>query len=217
VFDGNPPAPALLNVPPNQVACLANGPLFSQEWVVNADNKGVKNAFVWLTAPGGGKLSINPALAAINNPIVIINQPCCAFDPHAVALREGQILQLNNNAPIAHNVSWQGGRLKNPGGNVIVPAGRMHQLANLKADTGPVSLSCNIHPWMKGWVRVFDHPYYAVTDADGRFEIKLVPPGNAQLVGWHEGAGWLGGAGKNGKAITLYGGNNDLGRIEIKR
>ena len=60
-------------------------------------------------------------------------------------------------------------------------------------------------------------PYYAVTDDDGNFEIKMAPVGKARLVAWHEGAGWVGGD-KTGKAIELKAGQAlDLGTIKTKK
>ena len=69
----------------------------------------------------------------------------------------------------------------------------------------PVVIECNIHPWMKGWVRVFDHPYFAVTDADGKFEIKNAPAGKYNIVMWQEGQGWVNG-GKTGQTIEIMAG-----------
>jgi len=53
-------------------------------------------------------------------------------------------------------------------------------------ESGPISYKCSIHPWMSGYVRVFEHPYYAVTDDDGKFEIKNAPVGKFRIVFWHE-------------------------------
>ena len=50
----------------------------------------------------------------------------------------------------------------------------------------PVAFSCSIHPWMAGRVRVFEQPYFAITDANGDFEIKDAPAGKYNLVYWHE-------------------------------
>ena len=57
---------------------------------------------------------------------------------------------------------------------------------------------------MECYARVFDHPYYAVTDAEGRFEIKNVPVGQWRLFVWHEGHGWRGGRmGRNGYRVEV--------------
>jgi hypothetical protein len=216
VFAGVPPEVAVLKVDKDLNHCLQRGPIKSENWVINPNNKGVKNVFVWITGPGGAKPAINPALQAITVKTVKLDQPCCAFEPHCLGVREGQKLDVTNTAPIAHNVSWIGGKVKNPGGNVIVPPGKSH-LVDLKADKQPIAISCNIHTWMKGWVWAFDHPYFAVTDADGNFEIKDAPAGPLQLVIWQEDMGWKGGAaGKTGETITVKAGANNLGTITIK-
>ena len=103
----------------------------------------------------------------------------------------------------------------NPGGNVLLPPNTEKEIDDLKADRFPVSVECNIHPWMNGWVRVFNHPYFAVTDENGGFEFKDAPAGNWQLMIWHGSGGWLGGAkGKNGQPITIKaGGTTDLGSL----
>ena len=45
---------------------------------------------------------------------------------------------------------------------------------------------CNVHPWMRAWIFVFDHPYYAVTSRTGKFELKNLPPGTYTIEAWHE-------------------------------
>jgi hypothetical protein len=52
---------------------------------------------------------------------------------------------------------------------------------------GKVSLRCNVHVWMNGEMMVARHPYYAVTDEYGNFELTQVPPGDYEIVAWHEG------------------------------
>jgi hypothetical protein len=52
-----------------------------------------------------------------------------------------------------------------------------------------VSVRCDLHPWMQGWLGVLDHPYFAVTDAEGRFTLRDVPPGDYTLAVWHERSG----------------------------
>ena len=47
--------------------------------------------------------------------------------------------------------------------------------------TRPVRLSCDIHPWMRAWIFVFNHPYFAVTSKRGQFNIRDIPPGAYQL------------------------------------
>ena len=68
---------------------------------------------------------------------------------------------------------------------------------------------------MKGYLFVFEHPYFAVTDDNGQFEIKLAPAGPVNIVLWHEETGWV--VGRKGKAIEIKAGaETDLGKIEVK-
>src|SRR5205807_9114715 len=116
---------------------------------------------------------------------------CCMFIPHALGIRQGQEIVAKNSSTIAHNVNWSGHPLKNPGGNRIVPANQEIVIGGLRADKYPVKLACNIHGWMNAWVRVFDNPYFAVTDGDGQFEIKQAPAGTFRLVAWQESIGYV--------------------------
>ncbi len=214
------PEPKVLDVTKDQDHCLSKGKLTSQEWVVNPKNKGVQWVFVWLAPTGAGKeIPIHPDLKDIKQKEVVIDQPCCKFEPHAMGMREGQVLIAKNSAPITHNFQYLGNPAKNPGGNPAIAPKEQVEIKDLKADEKfPVRISCTIHGWMNAYVRVFNHPYFAVTDADGNFEIKDAPAGDFRLKIWHEGCGWRGGAkGRDGEPITIKGGQvNDLGKLDIK-
>lgn len=195
-----------LRVDKDQAACLKNGDLLSDEIVVDPKTKGVQWAFVWLANPKNpaGKLPVNPAFAKVKVKNVVMDQPCCMFEPHALALRQGQTLIAKNSSTIPHNMNIVGGA-KNPNINPIIPPGKEQAVSGWKAAPTPVSVSCSIHPWMKAWIRVFDHPYFAVTNAKGEFEIKDAPAGTWNLVVWHEKTGW-GAGGKAGTPVTITAG-----------
>jgi hypothetical protein len=197
---------------PDKAACTKDGPVKDETWIINPKNKGIRNTFVWLEGQKkGDKLPIHADLKKVGPAKVEVDQPACAFIPHAVALREGQALVAKNSSGIGHNFKWTGNPTVNPGGNVLLPPGASKDIDDLKADRIPVAIECNIHPWMKGWARVYDHPYYAVTDADGNFTIKNAPVGEFRMKIWHGSSGWLGGvAGKDGEPITIKGGQNKL-------
>src|SRR5439155_24832320 len=109
--------------------CLEKGKLLNETWVVNKANKGVKNAFVWLasdpaTASGKG-LAVHPSLQQPANLRVEIDQPRCAFVPHAVGVREGQTLVVKNSSPVTHNVRWEpANTAKNKGDNQTITSGK---------------------------------------------------------------------------------------------
>lgn len=192
-----------------------------EKWIVNPKNKGIKNTFVWLADfddPRSKKpLPTHASLKEIKVKEIVIDQPACHFIPHAIALREGQVLVVKNSAPFQHNFKWTGHPDSNPGGNVLLPAAAMKNIDNLVADRFPVQIECNIHPWMRGWLRVYSHPYYAVTDDNGAFEFKNAPAGQYRIMVWHGSAGWRGGVkGAKGDPIQIPAdGTLDLGELKF--
>lgn len=214
VWPGDVPPPLELKVDKDEKVCQAQGKLTDETYVIDKDSKGLRWVYVWLTPVEAGKeLPIHPDLKEIKDKEVVIDQPCCKFEPHSLAMRQGQTLVAKNSSTIAHNMKYDG---RKDSGNPLIPAKQEVKL-DLKADDRPIAVSCSIHGWMRGWVRVFDHPYFAVTDKDGKFEIKNAPAGEYRLKIWHD-SGWLNGAkGKDGQKITITGGkDNDLGKMEWK-
>src|SRR5947209_12257741 len=96
----------------DRAACMKDGHMVVDEkWVVNPKNKGLEWTFVWLAnedVTSKAPLPIHPNLKAPKVDKVIMDQPLCAFLPHALALREGQVLVAKNTAGIAHNFKWTG-------------------------------------------------------------------------------------------------------------
>jgi hypothetical protein len=201
----------------DQNHCLAKGDVLDEEWVVNAKNKGLKWTFVWLEKKDKTPLPIHPALKAIKQKEVEMDQPRCMFIPHALGMRQGQLLKAKNSSTIQHNFKWTTG--DGTGGNVLLAPKGSFLIKNLEADPFPVTINCNIHGWMKAWVRVFDHPYFAVTDENGAFSMPKAPAGNYQLFIWHGSGGWNGGAaGRNGQPVVIKGGApTDLGDLQYKK
>lgn len=214
VFVGATPAVKNLNVDKDKEHCLSKGPIPDETWLVNPKNKGVRNVVVWLQPEkGAAPLKVHPSLVSPKEDKIFMDQPCCKFEPRVVALHEKQTLVVKNSAPVVHNVKYAS--VQNPSDNVIVPAGGAHQLPPLKAGRFPIAIECNIHPWMRAWVRVYSHPYFVITNADGQFEIKNAPAGKYRLVSWHEDAGW-GQGGSEGVEITIKGGATTEQKLELK-
>lgn len=228
VFEGNNiPDRGKIEVTQDKDHCLSKGPLESDTWIVDPETKAIKNVFIWIgpdtVRPGAtfDAEQIHPSLAKLTEETVTIDQPCCMFEPHALAARQGQSLVVKNSAPIPHNVNWtsrangSGNLGTPPGGQVTITAPNEEGLVT---DRYPMLIKCNVHPWMSAYVRVYDHPYYAVTDEEGNFEIKLAPVGPVRLFVWHEDVGYKGGsAGARGEEITLKPGVNDLGKISLSK
>jgi hypothetical protein len=202
--------------------CLSKGDILKNELVVNPKPPhGIRWALVWLTGVDDLKstkaIPTHQALKKMDKE-VSIDQPCCVFEPRVLGMREGQDLVIKNSAPIAHNSAMNGG-LIGPNINPLIPAGGKFTVENMKARYMPLVYSCSIHSWMKGYIGVFKHPYFAVTDKDGKFTIKNAPAGKYRLMVWHE-QGWVIINPKDpldrGKVITIKAdGTTDVGKISF--
>jgi hypothetical protein len=212
VIWGGPAPPAPAKVDTTKEPKCGKCDVRDEKYVVGK-NGGVKNVIVWLIDAKDPKKPkappINPALKDIKVKQVVIDQPCCKFEPHILAIRQGQKIIGKNSSDISHNMKWTGGD-DNPGDNKLIPAGGQVEI-DLIASPRPIIIECNIHPWMKGYARVFDHPYFAVTDENGNFEIKGAPAGKYNIVMWQD-EGWVNG-GKTGQAIEIPAG----GTVEVNQ
>jgi hypothetical protein len=157
---------------------------------------------------------IHPADANRKPAEVVIDQPCCMFIERISVARPGDTLIVKNSAPVPHNFFWSSAN--NGEFNVTIPKMDQWKMPQpLVSETTPIQYKCTIHGWMTGYVRIFDHPYYAVTDEDGKFEIKNAPAGKFRLVVWHEN-GFKGGAsGRFGEPIVIKGPTLELKPIEF--
>ncbi len=196
--------------------------VLEEDFLIDPKSNGLKDVFVWIQPTGADRRApfpaadIHPKLARPEKLAATIQQPCCRFIPHVLAARAGQTLTIENNAPFAHNVKHES--IMNGAFNPLIPSGSRFEFPKpLVADAGPIVLTCNIHPWMKAYVRVFDHPYFAVTDADGKFEIKLAPTGKFSLFVCHPVNGYLEGpeGKKNGKPYEIAN-DLDVGTLKMK-
>jgi len=223
VFDGPIPAKKKANVDKEKDHCLAKGEIYVDDYVVDPKTRGVKWVVVWLQDVKGptAKLKVHPSLAKPAEK-VSIDQPFCQFEPRVLAMREGSTLVVKNSAPVAHNTNIIGGALGPNINPIIPPKSEFVVKQKVLARSRVIPYSCSIHGWMKGWIWVFNHPYFAVTDEKGNFEIKNAPAGKHRLVVWQESTGWVvGDKGKEpddkGRAITVPGGKTlNLGKIKLQ-
>jgi plastocyanin len=200
VFPPDKPIPERKKVEVSQdkAHCLSKGDILDESLIVNPKSRGIKNVVVWLRPDTMNPKSafepgqIHPADAQRKPAEVVIDQPCCMFVHRVTLARVGDTIVVKNPAPVPHNFFWTSSN--NGEDNKTVPAGQSYKMAQpLVAESGAIQYKCTIHPWMDGWVRIFDHPYAAVTDDDGKFEIKNAPAGKFRLVYWHEKVGYKGG------------------------
>jgi hypothetical protein len=212
-YPGEPPKREPLNVDKDKEHCLEKGDLLSERWVVNPKNKGLRWAMVFLKPEGSQQLPVHPSLKEPSNKEVVVDQPMCAFEPHLVGIRADQTLVAKNSSSISHNLVIAG-FLNDK--NVTIPPGKDMQLS-LEPENNAIKFSCGMHLWMTGYCWCFKHPYFAVTDENGNFEIKNAPAGKWNLAVWHE-TGYSGGReGVKGTPIDVKAGAvTDLGKVEFK-
>jgi hypothetical protein len=118
----------------------------------------------------------------------VLDQVGCRYVPHVQAATVGTRLALLNSDAVFHNVNANrlDGPRTVPAFNLAMPFKGGKLPATLK-NPGVLKLRCDAgHTWMSAYVAVFDHPYFAVTDAQGRFRIADLPAGEHTLELWHE-------------------------------
>jgi hypothetical protein len=192
--------------------CAKDAPIKSKELVVDPKTKGVSYGFIYLVRPKGNSADAAKALVK-ETPEVVLDQKNCEFLPYSTAMHQDQKLVVKSSDPVNHNVRFAA--FNNNFNQVLAPNGQME--LKLVPERRPIVLACDIHPWMKGYLMVFDHPFFAVTGKDGSFEIKGVPAGSQNLVGWQETVGYVTSGGARGMAVDVKpGGVTDVGEIVLK-
>lgn len=169
-FAGEPPPMRTL---PGRPCHESAGPMVDQSVLVGPDG-GLRHVVVFVRGAV-------PAPAAPLPP-ARLEQLNGRFMPRVVAVRVGQGLEVVNLDPCLYNV--HGAARRNAAINLTQVSGAVDLLSFTQPET--IALRSDIHPWMTGFVRVFDHDYFAVTGEDGRFVLARAPAGRYTLVAWHE-------------------------------
>jgi len=193
--------------------CAAESDILSPEVQVDPETKGVAGALVYLVNPSAENPEAVKELLK-NHPKAELDQVACEFVPHVQAIHQDQPLTIKSSDPVPHNVRYTG--FTNGSLNQMLAAnGEME--VQLQAERRPMMVACDIHPWMTAYIMIFDHPFFAVTDKDGSFEIKGVPAGKQNLVVWQETAGWINSAKAKGDPVDVKAGEAaDAGSFELK-
>jgi hypothetical protein len=157
-------------------------PVFSGA-VLTGKQGGLAGAFVYVKSGLEGKV-FEPVAQA-----VVLDQRGCQFVPRVVALRVGQPLSVKNSDPVSHNIHPQ--PRENREWNQQQSPGSPDLQRKFVRPEVLIPVKCNVHAWMKSYISVMDHPYFAVTDESGSFEWSTVPPGEYVLAAWHERLGEL--------------------------
>lgn len=180
---GTPPTLVPLVAKGQQVkdAICAVAPVPNESVIVGSGN-GLANVYVFLS-----KLPNVDVPPPPTDPIVI-DQKGCKFVPHGSIIRVGQPLKMINTDPVAHNVKLTGVAMSF---NSTIPAGDSTgvQTKYERPERFPIPMACDFHGWMQAYQLAVNHPWAAMTNPDGTFEITGVPAGKMEFVVWHEKAG----------------------------
>lgn len=183
VVSGMPPSlpPLVAQGQPVKDAICSKVAVPDESAVVSPDG-GLANVFVYLSKVP------NVDVPPPSSDPVVIDQKGCKFVPHATLIRVGQPLKLLNTDPVAHNVKLTGFAMSF---NQTIPAGDTTgvEAQYQRAERGPIPIMCDFHGWMRAYQLAVDHPWMALTQADGTFEISGVPAGKMEFVVWHEKLG----------------------------
>jgi hypothetical protein len=122
-------------------------------------------------------------------PPVVLDQKGCLYLPQILAIQTGQKLVVKNSDPCVHNVHATPTAPGNPESNQVqMPGGPDLHFAYAQPEMF-LRFKCDVHPWMFAWVTVVDSPYFCVSDKDGKFVIKNVPPGKYTVEASHRKLG----------------------------
>lgn len=178
-YEGQAATPRMLKVDKDLEVCGTHA-MYSEELLISKTG-GLQNVVVQVVGAKGEVVqpATRPSIA----------QEGCQFIPHLLVIPAGARMNILNEDGIAHNIHTLS--VDNPSFNIQQP-GAKKRIVTKKNDFAipeTIPVKCDIHGWMKAWIIVADHPYHAVTDDGGSFEISAIPAGTYRVEFWHETLG----------------------------
>lgn len=178
-FQGQAPKPVRLDMAQDPACSYTAG----EQWFSPVEVKDGKLAHVFVYVKQG----LEGKRFAVPTEPVVIDQRACKYVPHVVGMMAGQKLRVLNSDSTSHNVhpapkvnaGWNESQM--PRGPAIERTFTQPEIM--------VPVKCNQHPWMKMYVNVAAHPFFAVSGTNGEFEIKGLPPGEYTVAAVHERLG----------------------------
>ena len=175
-FEGSPPERKGINMTPESARLYDQPPL--AERVLTGKRGGLANVFVY------AKRGVPRNDWPIPDKPALLDQRKSMFRPRIQGVRVGQKFIIRNSDPFIHNTRSLS--LRNRAFNIGQPPESADRERVFTRAEGPIRLGCDFHKWMAAWIFVLDHPFHAVTDENGNFEIKGLPPGEYTFEAWHE-------------------------------
>ena len=175
-FNGAAPAAKQFDTASDAV-CKAGAPVFSEEVVVN--NGKLQNVFVYVKSGLPDNVSFPPQTSEVT-----LDQKGCRYVPHVLGLHTGANLKVTSSDQTNHNIhpipknnrEWN---------DTIFPSADPLTRRFTKPEV-MIPVKCGLHAWMRAHIGVLDHPFFAVSDANGQFTLKGLPPGEYEIEAWHK-------------------------------
>ena len=177
-FSGTAPEPELIQMDaePTCQEQYDEGP-FLETAIVN-DNGTLANVFVYV------KSGLEDMTFPTPSEPVVLDQKACRYEPHVLGAQTDQAIVIRNSDDVLHNIHPE--PINSRAFNISQPNQGMETERSFPASEVMVPVGCDVHGWMSSFIGVVDHPYFAVTGADGSFELPNLPPGDYVLEAWHE-------------------------------
>jgi plastocyanin len=163
-------------------AALHKTPVLNEE-IVAQDGK-LANAVVYVKSVNGKPVE-NVWSFETTGTATKIDQKGCQYIPHVIAIQAGQTVNIYSSDDMAHNVHYMGANQEFS--ESFQTPGSMKAKTFTEPELGGI-FACNVHNWMKAYINVFPHPFFALTDASGAFALPKLPAGEYELAVWHEKA-----------------------------
>lgn len=182
-LDGKAPERIKIDMSLDPACGAGGGDNYSEQYVVH-DGK-VANVYLYIkTGPPAAMTAATP-----NAVPVVMDQKGCHYTPHVIALMRGGSLEFRNSDMTMHTIHTIPTTPKGRQLDIAEGPRGAPQTVAFKDTAIMIPVRCDPHPWMNAFINVADTPFYAVTDADGHFEIEGLPAGQYELAAVHEKLG----------------------------
>lgn len=175
LFKGVAPEPMKIRMAADP-RCQQANPNGAERRQIDGKNGGLANVIVSI------KTKVKGTFPPLTTPVVL-DQSGCMYTPLVIGLMVGQPLKMRNSDETLHNIHPR--PVVNEGFNVGQPRKGMETEKKFDKPETFFPVSCDVHPWMRAYIAVFDHPFFTTTKEDGSFEIGNVPPGEYEIEAQH--------------------------------
>jgi len=181
VYEGKVPKMKAVKMDADPICAAKHTEPVLVEFLVLGDGNTMANIMVSIKSGAPEKDYPVPTDAAV------LDQKGCKYTPHVLGVQAGQMIKILNPDGTLHNVHAM--PKVNSEFNMAMPKFKKKAMKKFDKAESMFQVKCDVHPWMKAWVGVFSHPFFAVTGKDGMFKIDGLDAGTYEIEAWHEKLG----------------------------